>query len=237
MSGWFCLRRRRAVAAAVNSVTLPGFACATRRSTSPLSSSTGSSSGAYPGSMCISMLAPFSAGQSRTEMRRRTGCRSTIRWKAGDTRRARPDRPRTRTAHRTPPPATPLGRPCRRRARRPAGGGAAARAGAGTLRIDAFDGRLDLAFHERTSRPGAQWTQVGGDFAIRVGGPHVLSSVDRTGEVRRETARLAASTLIWEAAGVSYRLEGDLTRPEAIRIAESLEVTSRSAAAVLKPVS
>ncbi|MET8348398.1 MULTISPECIES: hypothetical protein [unclassified Micromonospora] len=93
----------------------------------------------------------------------------------------------------------------------------------GALRIDAFDGRLDLAFHKQTSRPGAEWVQVDGDFAVWVGGPHVLAYVDRTGQVRMETARLAASTLIWQGADASYRLEGDLTRAEAIEIAESLD--------------
>ncbi|RLP87114.1 hypothetical protein [Micromonospora sp. CV4] len=93
----------------------------------------------------------------------------------------------------------------------------------GALRIDAFDGRLDLAFHKETNRPGAAWVQVDGEFAVWVDGPHVLSYVDRTGEVRKETARLAASTLIWQDADVSYRLEGDLTRAEAIEIARSLD--------------
>lgn len=92
----------------------------------------------------------------------------------------------------------------------------------GNLRLDAFDGRLDLTFHKRTSRPGTEWTQVDGDFAVWVDGPHVLSYVDRSGQIRRETARLAASTLIWEQAGVTYRLEGPRTMAEALDIARSL---------------
>ncbi|MEU4774620.1 hypothetical protein [Micromonospora sp. NPDC023644] len=92
----------------------------------------------------------------------------------------------------------------------------------GALRIDAFDGRLDLAFHKGASAPGATWVRVNADFAVWIGAPHALSYVDREGTVRRETARLAASTLIWQQAGVSYRIEGDLTRPEAIEIARSL---------------
>ncbi|MEV1112263.1 hypothetical protein AB0I95_27015 [Micromonospora sp. NPDC049751] len=92
----------------------------------------------------------------------------------------------------------------------------------GGVRLDAFDGRLDLTFHKRTSRPGAEWTQVDGDFAVWVDGPHVLSYVDRSGQIRRETARLAASTLIWEQAGVTYRLEGARSMAEALEIAGSL---------------
>ncbi|MCZ7374557.1 hypothetical protein [Micromonospora sp. WMMC250] len=94
--------------------------------------------------------------------------------------------------------------------------------GGGALRIDAFDGRLNLAFHKEVTPPGAEWTQVGGDFAVWVDRPHVLSYVDRAGEVREETARLAASTLIWRDADVSYRLEGSLSKADALEIARSL---------------
>ncbi|MEU8390523.1 hypothetical protein [Micromonospora sp. NPDC048843] len=92
----------------------------------------------------------------------------------------------------------------------------------GALRVDAFDGHLDLAFHKEVTPPGANWVQVNGDFAVWVDGPHALSYVDRTGEIRRETARLAASTLIWQDDDVSYRIEGTLTKAEAIEIARSL---------------
>ncbi|MEH1029346.1 hypothetical protein V6W11_16530 [Micromonospora profundi] len=92
----------------------------------------------------------------------------------------------------------------------------------GALRVDAFDGRLDVAFHKRVSGPIVEWTQVHGDFAVWVDGPHTLAYVDRAGTVRMSTARLAASTLIWQDRGVSYRIEGDLTRAEAVGIAESL---------------
>jgi hypothetical protein len=92
----------------------------------------------------------------------------------------------------------------------------------GALRIDAFDGRLDPVFQKQAGGPGADWVQVNGGFAVWIGGPHALTYVDRAGQVRVETARLAASTLIWEQAGVSYRLEGDLTKLEAIEIANSL---------------
>ena len=93
---------------------------------------------------------------------------------------------------------------------------------AGALRVDAFDGRLDPAFHKEVTGPGADWVQVNGDFAVWVDGPHALSYVDRAGGIRTETARLAASTLIWQDDDVSYRLEGDLTKAEAIEIARSL---------------
>ncbi|MGC4813891.1 hypothetical protein ACLQ29_25445 [Micromonospora sp. DT228] len=92
----------------------------------------------------------------------------------------------------------------------------------GALRVDAFDGRLNLSFHKEVIPPGAEWVEVNGDFAVWVDGPHVLSYVDRAGTVHKESARLAASTLIWQDADVSYRLEGARTQAEAIEIARSL---------------
>ncbi|MFG2049015.1 hypothetical protein ACGFIW_16495 [Micromonospora sp. NPDC048935] len=92
----------------------------------------------------------------------------------------------------------------------------------GALRVDAFDGRLNLSFHKEVTPPGAEWVEVNGDFAVWVDGPHILSYVDRAGNVRQESARLAASTLIWQDADVSYRIEGALTQAEAIEIARSL---------------
>ncbi|MBF5028903.1 hypothetical protein [Micromonospora sp. WMMA1976] len=93
----------------------------------------------------------------------------------------------------------------------------------GTVRLDAFDGSLDIVFHKRSLGADVTLTHVGGEFAIWVGGPHALAYVDRSGTERVATARLSAATLIWERAGVSYRLEGDLTREQALDIASSLE--------------
>ncbi|MGV9763764.1 hypothetical protein [Micromonospora tulbaghiae] len=93
----------------------------------------------------------------------------------------------------------------------------------GTVRLDAFDGSLDIVFHKRSAGADVTLTQVGGEFAIWVGGPHALAYVDRSGTERVATARLSAATLIWERAGVSYRLEGDLTREQALDVASSVE--------------
>ncbi|MEU8179474.1 hypothetical protein AB0B85_27400 [Micromonospora sp. NPDC049044] len=92
----------------------------------------------------------------------------------------------------------------------------------GALRIDAFDGRLNLSFHKEVMPAGVGWVEVNGGFAVWVDGPHVLSYVDRSGQIRQETARLAASTLIWADGDVSYRLEGAVSKAEAIEIARSL---------------
>ncbi|MEV2240629.1 hypothetical protein [Micromonospora sp. NPDC049891] len=94
---------------------------------------------------------------------------------------------------------------------------------AGTLRLDTFEGRLDPVFFKQAGGSGAQWTQVGAAQAIWIAGPHPVSYVDRDGVVRQESARLAAATLIWEHAEVTYRLEGELTMAEAVTIAATLE--------------
>lgn len=63
---------------------------------------------------------------------------------------------------------------------------------------------------------------VGGSEAFWIeGGPHDLSSVDADGRVVEDSTRLAANALIWEAEGITYRLESNLGRVDAIAIAES----------------
>lgn len=54
------------------------------------------------------------------------------------------------------------------------------------------------------------------------GTPHVLYFVDEEGEVLEETVRLAGNVLLWERDGVTYRLEADLSRDDAIAVASSL---------------
>ncbi|MPZ62278.1 MAG: hypothetical protein GEU93_13490 [Propionibacteriales bacterium] len=94
-------------------------------------------------------------------------------------------------------------------------------AGADEIRLDEFDGGLEPGFMKQTIGRGERIT-VGGAPALWLEGPHSVTYVDRDGNVRSETARLSGNTLIWERDGVTHRLEGDLTRVEAQRIAESV---------------
>jgi len=48
----------------------------------------------------------------------------------------------------------------------------------------------------------------------------VVDQVD--GQDRPETMRMAANTLIWEHAGVTYRIESGLSKADAFRIAAGL---------------
>ncbi|MEU4221336.1 hypothetical protein [Actinoplanes sp. NPDC026623] len=89
----------------------------------------------------------------------------------------------------------------------------------GNVRFDQFDGALSPYFLKTAG--DAEWVQVGtGGIWLR--GPHQVTYVGRDGVARVETARLAAPTLIWADAGVTYRLEGVRTLEEALRIAGSL---------------
>ena len=54
------------------------------------------------------------------------------------------------------------------------------------------------------------------------GETHFVFLLDENGFVVEESARLARDVLIWESGGVGYRLEGDLSLDEALRLARSL---------------
>ncbi|MFC7484712.1 sigma factor-like helix-turn-helix DNA-binding protein [Luedemannella flava] len=81
----------------------------------------------------------------------------------------------------------------------------------GDVRIDAFDGEVDLGFAKST--PDVQWVQVGWRQGMWLPRPHPLTYVDRDGQWHTEAARLAGPTLVWQVGRVAYRLEG-LTSPE-----------------------
>ncbi|HEV8653774.1 MAG TPA: hypothetical protein VG276_31345 [Actinomycetes bacterium] len=51
---------------------------------------------------------------------------------------------------------------------------------------------------------------------------HGFSYLDRNGNEMPETSRLAGSTLLWERGDLTLRLEGQVSREEALRIAESM---------------
>jgi hypothetical protein len=92
----------------------------------------------------------------------------------------------------------------------------------GEVRVDQFDGGLDPIFEKFAMADDIHRISVGDRPGIWVDRPHVVVYTDEDGVTREEGARLAASTLIWEDDGVTYRVEGDLTQPEALAIAESM---------------
>jgi hypothetical protein len=62
---------------------------------------------------------------------------------------------------------------------------------------------------------------VRGTLAFFVSGePHLVLLVDENGRTVAESARLARDVLVWAEDGRTIRLEGDLTRAEAVEIAD-----------------
>jgi hypothetical protein len=55
------------------------------------------------------------------------------------------------------------------------------------------------------------------------GNPHIFFFIDAAGNVRYETLRLATNTLLVDKGGVIVRIEGDLTKAQALKISASLE--------------
>jgi hypothetical protein len=71
--------------------------------------------------------------------------------------------------------------------------------------------------------PGVEPVTVDGEAGYWFGtAPHSFVYTDQAGNFREETTRLAGSTLIWTHGGVTLRLEGQVTKAEAVRIATSM---------------
>ncbi len=66
-------------------------------------------------------------------------------------------------------------------------------------------------------------TEVNGRRAVWLTGPHQYEIMPLEGEDAVIQRYIQGSVLLWEAARVTYRLEGDLTLDEAHALAESLE--------------
>ena len=63
---------------------------------------------------------------------------------------------------------------------------------------------------------------MNGAFGLWIaGGPHVLR-YERSGVMEEIATRLAGNTLLWTGDGSTLRIEGELTRRRALRLAESL---------------
>lgn len=62
----------------------------------------------------------------------------------------------------------------------------------------------------------------GGEGVWITGGDHVIRLLPRNGPLVERTIWVTGAVLLWERAGMTYRLEGGLTLDEALRIARSL---------------
>jgi hypothetical protein len=81
------------------------------------------------------------------------------------------------------------------------------------------------AFIEKLIEPDVQVepVSVNGRAGAWLEQPHVVMFKDPSGRVRDNSGRLAGKTLLWEHGEVTLRLEGDLSKEEALRIARSAD--------------
>jgi len=92
----------------------------------------------------------------------------------------------------------------------------------GTVRLDEFDGQLDVAFLKSQGQPDVQWAPVGQWPGLWLPTGHTIEYVDRSGTVHHETARTAGPTLVWTDDRVTYRLEGLSTVDDAVAVATTV---------------
>jgi hypothetical protein len=67
-----------------------------------------------------------------------------------------------------------------------------------------------------------QWVQVDGRAALWIRGTHTLTYFDRQLGFREQTIRIRSNVLVWTRGRLTLRLEGDLTRAQAIALAQTV---------------
>jgi Domain of unknown function (DUF4367) len=92
------------------------------------------------------------------------------------------------------------------------------------LLITEFQGQPTPEFLKKVTAMGVvEQVTVGGEPGYWfTGEPHFFTYQDAAGTLREEQTRLAGNTLIWQRGDLTLRLEGELPKEEAIRIAESM---------------
>jgi hypothetical protein len=92
------------------------------------------------------------------------------------------------------------------------------------LLVTEFRGQPTPEFLKKVTVLGmVEQVTVGGEPGYWFSGePHFFTYRDAAGNLREEQTRLAGNTLIWQRGDLTLRLEGELTRAEAIGIAESM---------------
>ena len=92
------------------------------------------------------------------------------------------------------------------------------------LLITQFRGEPTPEFLKKVTGAGlVEFVEVGGEPGYWFSGePHFFTYRDAAGTLRDEQTRLAGNTLIWQRGDLTLRLEGELSKEEAIRIAESM---------------
>ncbi|HET7477156.1 MAG TPA: hypothetical protein VFJ97_14200 [Dermatophilaceae bacterium] len=90
----------------------------------------------------------------------------------------------------------------------------------GRVRLDQFAGSLSPLF-VKSVFDAAEYVAVRGDTGLWFARPHLVQVIDRSGAEHVLPARPARATLVWQAGGLTLRLEGIGTREEAVAVASS----------------
>jgi len=92
------------------------------------------------------------------------------------------------------------------------------------LLVTEFRGQPSPLFLKKMAAAGmVEEVTVGGEPGYWFSGePHFFTYEDAGGNVREERTRLAGNTLVWQRGDLTLRLEGEITRQEALVIAESM---------------
>lgn len=101
----------------------------------------------------------------------------------------------------------------------------AERPGRPRMLVTEFRGSQPRGFLTKTLGPGtaAEPVRVNGEPGVWIAGrPHLLIFRDARGEVQDDTLRLAGNTLLWQHAGVLVRLEAQISKSAAVRIAQAM---------------
>jgi hypothetical protein len=88
--------------------------------------------------------------------------------------------------------------------------------------VGEFRGTLEDVLLGKGAGPGTKVEPVsinGGRGYWLEGEPHLFFYREPSGDVRQDTLRLAGNTLVWEQDGVTMRLEAQVTKEQALRIA------------------
>jgi len=88
-----------------------------------------------------------------------------------------------------------------------------------------FRGTVDSTFLGKVAGPDTKIEQLvvnGGQGFWFEGAPHFFFYRDPSGAILQETVRLAGNTLVWEQDGVTLRLEAQVSKESALRLAASV---------------
>ena len=85
--------------------------------------------------------------------------------------------------------------------------------------------RADISLSKKVAGPNTriQPVTVNGHFGLwMAGAPHVITYFDSHARGHDRAVRLAGNVLVWSSGSLTLRLEGPLTRDEALRLAKTV---------------